>query len=927
MVSIRRKSQHVCGGTIVSDKHVVTAAHCIADKNFTSNFKVCIGDHDVSVKESSEMIFSILKVILHPKFLANQPINYDIAILVLEGRIVFGVKIQPACLPSPDEFFPAGFLCVALGWGRTSEDGPVATVLQKVTLPIVEHQTCMRVMQTLGPRATFQTAVCAGFPEGGKDACQGDSGGPFLCPRSHGRWVLVGVTSWGMGCARKWSNNMMQLAEKRGSPGIFTDVQKMLEWLSLNLSQESSNSSTALANCGAKDQLLKGTNGTLKLPKPPSKYYSNNEKCTWTILVPETKHILLTFDRFDVEFDYACDMDYLAVYFEKGYLVGKFCGRDRPRPLLIQKNKVNLKFVSDFQECRTGFALSYLAVEPEEYSDSYCGSVAVISEEGEIQTINHPETYSSNLDCHWIINCPASLRIKVTFIVFEVEQSKGCVFDYVLIYNDVDKTDVAGRFCGKSIPDPVESTSNIMQIIFSSDSRGNHIGFRAKISFHGDQSSESKPTDFGGSNKQSNPGNRLADADTGCVAAPILPMFFNQSITAAEEAIPNSWPWHVSISFGSKHFCSGVIVTTRFVLTAASCVAHKRRFRELLRAVAGLHDLERLQDTQRCSINEIIFHPEFNALTLEYDLALLQLKEPLQLNDNVQPVCFSRSKNKLTSSFICVVTGWDLNGEGEMATKLQQMEVPLETDGVCESYYGRLARSKSCAGTAKGQANYNCRGQPGSPLVCPSNDPTAFFIYGIASRGVGCRGDAKPGLYTKILLFTEWIQSIIQAESTETGHFRNDVAEESPSISTEDQPDQISNSQEQSGALSNGSSSQSIYTECKDVVLLQSPGEVKLVADSRDRPKGFSCQLKVQAPTNHFIVLNVKDLNTSHRHNSQIAIYEGTSSNKTLKAQLTVDTIPRTINSTGSALLIEVNTSIINSQLHLWLTYTFHSHN
>lgn len=53
---------------------------------------MCIGDHDVSVKESSEMIFSILKVILHPKFLANQPINYDIAILVLEGRIVFGKK-------------------------------------------------------------------------------------------------------------------------------------------------------------------------------------------------------------------------------------------------------------------------------------------------------------------------------------------------------------------------------------------------------------------------------------------------------------------------------------------------------------------------------------------------------------------------------------------------------------------------------------------------------------------------------------------------------------------------------------------------------------------------------------------------------------------------------------------------------------------
>ncbi|XP_018415220.1 PREDICTED: ovochymase-2-like [Nanorana parkeri] len=915
IVSITRKSKHVCGGALVSERHVITAAHCVTDKNITGLFKVCIGDHDFNVKEDSEMVFSILEVIIHPNFLQSQPINYDIAILVLNENIKFDGKIQPACLPSPDEIFPPGYLCVALGWGRTLEHGPVAKILQQVTLPIVEQEACMRTMQTLGPRATFQTAVCAGFPEGGKDACQGDSGGPFLCPRIHGRWVLVGVTSWGMGCARSWSNNLLQLPEKRGSPGIFTDVKKMLEWLNLNLSQ---------ARCSGKNQLLRGTSGTLKLPQPPSNYYLNNEKCKWTISVPEGKHILLTFDHFDLEFDYSCDMDYLAVYLENGSVIGKFCGSDRPWPLLITKNEVSLKFISDFQVFRSGFALSYEAVEPEDYSDSQCGSVAVITGEGEIQTINHPGKYSSNADCKWIITCPVSFRIKVTFTVFEVEPSNGCLFDYVLIYHDLEGIVAAGKFCGFSIPKPVESTSNIMQIIFSSDSRVNHIGFRATISFHTDQSIERNPADFEGSNLTQSLGNRVADVETGCVAAPILPMFINQSITVAEEAIPNSWPWHVSLSIGGKHFCSAVIVTNKFVLTAASCIERRRQFLLFL-VVAGLHDLDRAEDAQKSSVKIIHMPPGFVSSTSENDIALIQLNKPLQFNDNVQPVCFPRSYRKVKSSSICIVSGWDVNGEGERSTKLQQLEVPLETDGVCESYYGKITGSMLCAGTAKGRAKYTCRGQPGSPLVCPSSDPTAFFIYGIASKGVGCQENAKPGVYTRISVFTEWIQSVIQAESAEVDHHRVAAAQDNPQNSTEDQPDQIPDPQEQPGALSNGSSSQFSYTDCKGVMSMESPGEVKLVADSQDHPDGFSCQVEVQAPADHFIMLIIKELTPSQGHNLQVLIYEGTPSNKTLIAKLTADTIPGKINSTGPALTVEAKTSVINARLQLWLSYTLHS--
>nr|DBA17437.1 TPA: hypothetical protein GDO54_002887 [Pyxicephalus adspersus] len=607
------------------------------------------------------MIFAILKVIVHEEFNPMKPINHDIAVLVLVRNIIFGAEIQPVCLPSPDENFPSGSLCVALGWGRIEESGPTSNSLQQVTLPIVDHDVCMRAMETLGPSATFRTAVCAGFPEGGKDACQGDSGGPFLCPRSHGSWVLVGVTSWGMGCARSWSNNMMLPLDKKGSPGIFTDVKKMLKWLYAKLDQAESSILSPTASCSPKNQILTGTTGTLKLPKYPTRYYLNNEECAWTIYVPEGKHILLTFRHFDLEFDNFCDLDYLAVYTEKGSLIGKFCGSDRPRPLLITNNKVKLKFISDFKIYRTGFSLFYEAVEPQTYPDSECGSVAVISGEGEIQTMNHPEKYRNNANCKWIIICPSSFRIKITFQVFEVEPSIGCVFDYVLIYTDLVGINVAGRFCGFYIPDPIESTSNVMQIVFSSDSQ------------------------------------------TGCKAAPILPMFINQSITIAEEAIPNSWPWHVSIKYVRKHICSGVIVSETFVLTSASCIVQTGQFRDLLLVVAGLHDLERSEDAQIGSVKEIHVHPNFVLLTMENDIALIELKEEFQFNDYVQPVCFPLSDIIVEPSSICVVSGWDLNGEGETSTKLQQQEVPIETDGVCESYYGTISESMVCAGVAKGQ--------------------------------------------------------------------------------------------------------------------------------------------------------------------------------------------------------------------------------
>ncbi|XP_063800559.1 ovochymase-2-like isoform X2 [Pseudophryne corroboree] len=891
IVSLKRDAKHFCGGTIISNKYVITAAHCVSDRNVEATVIVCIGDHDFSVDESTERFFHIKKVTKHPNFNPSQPINYDIAVLELARSIKFDEKIQPACLPNPDDIFAAGSLCVALGWGRLQENGQLPTRLQQVALPLVEYKRCLHAMETLDGRLVFDTVVCAGFPEGGKDACQGDSGGPFLCQRSHGRWVLVGVTSWGMGCARKWDNNLMQVPGKRGSPAVFTDIQRLLHWVTTNLKYEQPTLTPYQVHCSVNSGFLRGTAGQIILPAAPQKYYLNNENCRWMIIVPQGKHILLTFTRFNLEWDYSCDLDYLAIYSKEIHLIGKFCGNVPPRPILVSNSDISLKFISDFQEYRTGFALSYLAVEPNFYPDSACGSVAVIFEEGEIQSMNHPQKYTRNANCHWVVYSPKTHTIKITFLVFEVEPSNGCIFDRVVVYHNVAGTVVAGKFCGFALPAPVLSTSNVMQIKFTSDTAGNYIGFRAVISFVPISTSIRKKTLGRGYSRPRNTQAAMETYDKVCGAAPVPPRFIHRSISEAEEAIPNSWPWQVSINCGGTHVCSGAIISERFVLTSASCVTERNEIHDVCFVIAGLHDLERSENSQKRLVKQVIVHPEFSPLLMDFDIALIQLEEGYRFSPYIQPICLPEAHSMVEPSTLCVVSGWDLKRDEEKSKKLQQLEVAVLPDDICNDYYPNFITERMfCAGTATSKSSVTCPGQPGAPLVCLSDDPGIYFIFGIVSWGVGCKENPKPGVYTNVSVFVEWIDEIVLADST------------SPN-----EP----------------GSTQDSYVTCKeDVMFLQSPGELKLVVSSQH--KGFRCQLKIQAPKDHFIIIHFKHLHGSYAHNS-LVIYEGASSNGTVKAELTKDEIPITITSVGPSLIIEATKADAPSELRVWFTYTFHS--
>ncbi|TGN76543.1 serine protease [Streptomyces bauhiniae] len=185
-----------CGGTLVSAKKVVTAAHCMVGES-TSSVRVVGGR--TYLNGTNGTVSRVSKIWINPDY-TDATRGDDVAVLTLSTSMPY----TPVSYVSSSQtsVYAAGTTARILGWGTTSENGNSSNQLRTATVPTVSDSSCR---SSYGSDFVQSDMVCAGLTSGGVDTCQGDSGGPLIIGG-----VLAGITSWGEGCA------------EAGYPGVYT---------------------------------------------------------------------------------------------------------------------------------------------------------------------------------------------------------------------------------------------------------------------------------------------------------------------------------------------------------------------------------------------------------------------------------------------------------------------------------------------------------------------------------------------------------------------------------------------------------------------------------------------------------------------------------------------------------------------------------
>ncbi|MEQ1723420.1 MAG: serine protease [Pseudobdellovibrio sp.] len=214
-VSMQSSSgSHFCGGSLIKKNWILTAAHCVASWSKTN--KIVIGLHDQKNKVGTET-FTSVKVVAHPLY-NRSTLDYDYAVIQLSGDSKFRtIDLNTAEIEIP-ELDKAPLNVWTSGWGTTSEGSyALPNLLNKVEIPLVTTKNCNAATAYNGD--ITDRMICAGLPQGGKDSCQGDSGGPLFVKQTSGDYLLVGVVSWGEGCARP------------NKFGVYSKVNVMVDWI------------------------------------------------------------------------------------------------------------------------------------------------------------------------------------------------------------------------------------------------------------------------------------------------------------------------------------------------------------------------------------------------------------------------------------------------------------------------------------------------------------------------------------------------------------------------------------------------------------------------------------------------------------------------------------------------------------------------
>ncbi|XP_063076941.1 testisin-like [Engraulis encrasicolus] len=242
-----------------------------------------------------------------------------------------------------------------------------------------------------------------------------------------------------------------------------------------------------------------------------------------------------------------------------------------------------------------------------------------------------------------------------------------------------------------------------------------------------------------------------------CGTAPLKP---NRRIVGGQDAPPGSWPWQVSLQRPYGHVCGASLINNEWLLTAAHCFNSDDA------------SFWTVKLGQECSgarpecrdLAAIVLHPGWNSTGFHHDIALLRLSSPVNFTDCIRPVCLADKDSVFPHGTDSWVTGWGYIQEGvALNGTLQEVKIPVVENGICSGLLApqTVTADMICAGLLAGGKDA-CLEDSGGPLVAKQG--SVWIQSGVVSFGIGCGRRGRPGVYTRVSSYQDWINKTIHSD-------------------------------------------------------------------------------------------------------------------------------------------------------------------
>ncbi|XP_067849148.1 suppressor of tumorigenicity 14 protein-like [Heptranchias perlo] len=498
-------------------------------------------------------------------------------------------------------------------------------------------------------------------------------------------------------------------------------------------------------------------NGSLVSPFYPS-YYPPNINCLWTITVPDPNlRLRIQFPTLRLEgMQPDCEKDWISIDGKR------YCG-EHYKSLVVPSasNILTVQFHSDFYTSNFGFRAEYTSFNPADECQGMheCGDGKCELMSNKCDGWVHCKDKSDELNC-------------------------VCTSEQFKCHNNMCKPMIWVCDGVDDCEDMSDESNCDCSVGYFSCQNNNCLSISALCDGKADCPNGSDEADCDKADVKCTV-NTYRCADGKCIAKPNAECdgvedcsdlsdeyycdcgnqpFLRSRIINGNDAELGEWPWQVSLHFDTfRHTCGATLISNWWLLSASHCFQDVDLFRYSDRQLWTVYIAAHSQifsddDVEIRLIRRMIIHEQFDNITMDYDIALLELAAPVTYNNYIQPVCLPSASHVFPANRKCYITGWGLLQEdGQLPIILQKGEVRIIDQTTCNNFIGNILSSRMlCAGYLTGEVDA-CEGDSGGPLVC--EEPSGkWFLAGIVSWGQGCGRYGHPGVYTRITKFREWIQ-------------------------------------------------------------------------------------------------------------------------------------------------------------------------